>query len=140
MNDAEEVGFDREHLHPDYARPWKFLHENPVKRASPGVGLGPAGNAAFRPPASRGEEAEGTVFDRPVRMRPWRFPARGTACGLSASLLPRALACFSLSLPAFSLPRGPLALPAGGEPRSRFLRGGLQLRHLLEHPGLPYPG
>jgi len=31
----------------------------PVKRAIPGVRLGPAGEAAFRPPGSRGEEAEG---------------------------------------------------------------------------------
>jgi hypothetical protein len=30
----------------------------PVKRAIPGVRLGPAGEAAFRPPASRGEGAE----------------------------------------------------------------------------------
>jgi len=29
-----------------------------VKRAILGVGLGPAGEAAFRPPASRGEGAE----------------------------------------------------------------------------------
>ena len=55
----------------------------------------------------------------------------------SASLLPRALTCISLSLLAFSLPHGPLALPAGGEPRSRFLRGGLQMRRLLEQSGLP---
>jgi hypothetical protein len=59
---------------------------------------------------------------------------------LSAALLPRALTCFSLSLLAFPFPRGPLALPAAGEPHSRFLRGGLELGHLFEHPGLPYPG
>ena len=42
----------------------------PVKRAIPGVRLGPAGEAAFRrPPASRGEGAEGTAFVRPMRSR-----------------------------------------------------------------------
>src|SRR5713226_2901294 len=39
----------------------------PVKRAIPGVRLGLAGEAAFRPPASRGEGAEGTAFVRPLR-------------------------------------------------------------------------
>ena len=33
-----------------------------VTRALPGVRLRPAGEAAFRPPASRGEGAEGTAF------------------------------------------------------------------------------
>ena len=59
---------------------------------------------------------------------------------LLASLLPRALTCISLSLLTFSLPGGPLALPAGGEPGSRFLRGGLQMCRLLEQLGLSYPG
>src|SRR6266487_2442519 len=59
---------------------------------------------------------------------------------LSAPLLARALTCISLSLLAFSLPGGPLALPAGGEPGSRFLRGGLQMCRLLEQLGLSYPG
>src|SRR5882724_10623005 len=67
--------------------------------------------------------------------------SRGLAVGqLSASLPARALTCISLSLLAFSLPRGPLALPAGGEPCSRFLRGGLQMCRLLEQLGLSYPG
>jgi len=59
---------------------------------------------------------------------------------LSAPLLARALTCISLSLLTFSLPGGPLALPAGGEPGSRFLRGGLQMCRLLEQLGLSYPG
>jgi len=33
----------------------------PVKRAIPGVRLGPAGEAAFRPSGSGGEGAEGSV-------------------------------------------------------------------------------
>ena len=37
----------------------------PVKRAMPGVGLGPAGEAACRPPASRGERAAGAAVVRP---------------------------------------------------------------------------
>jgi hypothetical protein len=38
----------------------------PVTRAVPGVRLGPAGQVASRPPASRGEEAERTAFVRPM--------------------------------------------------------------------------
>jgi hypothetical protein len=38
-----------------------------LKRPIPGVRLGPAGEAAFRPPASRGEGAEGAAFVRPMR-------------------------------------------------------------------------
>jgi hypothetical protein len=37
----------------------------PVTRAIPGVRLGPAEEAAFRPPAMRSEGAEGTAFVRP---------------------------------------------------------------------------
>jgi hypothetical protein len=32
MNGAEGVCFDNEWLHPDYARPWKFLHETTRRR------------------------------------------------------------------------------------------------------------
>src|SRR3990172_10851845 len=39
----------------------------PVTRAMPGVRLGPAGEAACRPPASRGDGAEGTACVPPVR-------------------------------------------------------------------------
>jgi len=70
-------------------------------------------------------------------------PRRGNAAMVawaSASLLTGALTCVSLLLRAFSLPRGPLALPAGGEPCSRFLRSGLQMCRLLEQLGLLYPG
>jgi hypothetical protein len=38
----------------------------PVKRAVLGLRLGPAGEAAFRPPASRGEGAEGVAFACPM--------------------------------------------------------------------------
>ncbi len=71
---------------------------------------------------------------------PRGFYCRKYFLRLSASLLARALTCISLSLLAFSLPRGPLALPAGGEPCSRFLRSGLQVCRLLEQLGLSYPG
>src|SRR5713101_2640078 len=70
-------------------------------------------------------------------------PRRGNAARVawaSASLPARALTCISLSLLAFSLAGGPLELPAGGEPGSRFLRGGLQMCRLLEQLGLSYPG
>jgi len=39
----------------------------PVTPAIPGVRLGPAGQAACRPPASRGEGAEGAACVRPMR-------------------------------------------------------------------------
>jgi len=45
-----------------------------VKRAIPGVRLGPAGEAAFRPPASRGEGPKRAAFVRPMRF------ALGFAC------------------------------------------------------------
>jgi len=40
----------------------------PVKRAIPGVRLGPAGQAALRPPASRDAGAGGTASGRPMRL------------------------------------------------------------------------
>ncbi len=40
-----------------------------VTRALPGVRPGPAGEAACRPPASRGEGAEGAAWVRPMRPR-----------------------------------------------------------------------
>ena len=45
----------------------------PVKRAMPRVRLGPAGEAACRPPESRGEGAQGTAFVRPMRLAAWRL-------------------------------------------------------------------
>jgi hypothetical protein len=55
----------------------------PVTRALPGVRLGPAGEAAFRPPASRGEGAEGAAFVPPMRhdgdLYPRRLPDRPPA-------------------------------------------------------------
>ena len=52
----------------------------PVKRAIPRVRLGPAGEAACRPPASRGEGAEGTAFVRPMRPPANPGTGRGRAC------------------------------------------------------------
>jgi len=52
----------------------------PVKRAIPRVRLGPAGEAAFRPPASRGEGADGTAFVRPMRPPANPGTGRGRAC------------------------------------------------------------
>jgi hypothetical protein len=44
----------------------------PVKRGMPHVRLGPAGETASRPPASRGEGAEGTAFVGPSMRTPAR--------------------------------------------------------------------
>jgi len=139
MNDAEELASTVSTCIPTtYAR--GSFYTKAGEASNSGCQAGARRRGPFRPPASRGEEAEGNSVCPSHAHAPRGSPARGTARGLSASLLPRTLTCFSLSLLAFSLPRGPLALPAGGEPRSRFLRGGLQLRHLLGHPGLLYPG
>src|SRR5690242_6062868 len=57
--------------------------------------------------------------------------------GSVAALIPRPLAGFSLALLLLSLAHGPLALPAGGEPNARVLRGGFEAADLPEHTGVP---
>jgi len=47
----------------------------PVKRASPGVRLGIRRGAASRPPASRGDGAEGAAFVRLLCALAWPGPS-----------------------------------------------------------------
>jgi hypothetical protein len=60
----------------------------PVTRAMLGVRLGPAGEAVCRPPASRGEGAEGTACVRPMRFATVLLDAGAKRAELRVRLLP----------------------------------------------------